>query len=80
MTKNADPLIVESDTGGTSEISFRATGIAEFWWSQGVEELGVGESAESIVMDTARQKLELDITQEFEVADGEAIRLIDEAG
>lgn len=36
------------------------------------------KSAESIVMDTARQKLELDITQEFEVADGEATLLIDE--
>ena len=28
---------------------------------------------------TDRQKLELDITQEFEFADGEATRLIDEA-
>jgi len=34
--------------------------------------------AEPIVMDTDRQKLELDITQEFEVADGEATLLIDE--
>lgn len=33
---------------------------------------------EDIVMDTDRQKLELDITQEFEVADGEATLLIDE--
>ena len=33
---------------------------------------------EPIVMATARQKLELDITQEFEVADGEATLLIDE--
>jgi len=38
------------------------------------------KSAESIFMDAARQKLELDITKEFEFADGEAIRLIDEAG
>lgn len=35
---------------------------------------------EPIFMDAARQKLELDITKEFEFADGEAIRLIDEAG
>jgi len=34
--------------------------------------------AEPIVMDTDRQKLELDITREFEVADGEATLLIDE--
>ena len=33
---------------------------------------------EPIVMDTDRQKLELDITQEFEVVDGEATLLIDE--
>jgi len=38
------------------------------------------KSAESILMDADRQKLELDITKEFEFADGEAIRLIDEAG
>ncbi len=31
---------------------------------------------EPIFMDTARQKLELDITREFEVADGEATLLI----
>lgn len=37
------------------------------------------KSAEPIVMDTDRQKLELDITREFEVADGEATLLIDEA-
>lgn len=36
------------------------------------------KSAEPIVMDTDRQKLELDITQEFEVADSEATSLIDE--
>lgn len=35
---------------------------------------------EPIFMDADRQKLELDITKEFEFADGEAIRLIDEAG
>ncbi|MBA7705933.1 hypothetical protein ES703_114775 [subsurface metagenome] len=33
---------------------------------------------EPIVMDTDRQKLELDITKEFEFADGEATLLIDE--
>ena len=33
-----------------------------------------------IFMDADRQKLELDITQEFEVAVGEATLLIDEAG
>ncbi len=38
------------------------------------------KSAEPIVMDADRQKLELDITKEFEFADGEATRLIDEAG
>jgi len=78
MTKNADPLIVELDTGGTGEISFRATGVAEYWRSQQIEELGMGKSTEPIVMDTDRQKLELDITQEFEVADDEATSLIDE--
>ena len=36
------------------------------------------ESAEPIIMDTDRQKLELDITQEFDSADGEAMLLIDE--
>ena len=35
---------------------------------------------EPIFMDADRQKLELDITKEFEFADGEATRLIDEAG
>ena len=35
---------------------------------------------EPIVMDADRQKLELDITKGFEFADGEATRLIDEAG
>lgn len=35
---------------------------------------------EPIFMNTDRQKLELDITKEFEFADGEATRLIDEAG
>jgi hypothetical protein len=36
------------------------------------------KSTEHIVMDKDRQKLELDITQEFEVADGEATLIIDE--
>ena len=35
---------------------------------------------EAIFMDADRQKLELDITKEFEYADGEATQLIDEAG
>ncbi len=35
------------------------------------------KSAEPIVIDADRQKLELDITREFEVADGEATLLID---
>ena len=35
------------------------------------------KSAEPIFMDADRQKLELDITREFEVADGEATLLID---
>ncbi|MFC2008120.1 hypothetical protein ACFLT0_00300 [Chloroflexota bacterium] len=38
------------------------------------------EGAEPIFMDTDRQKLELDITKEFEFADAEATQLIDEAG
>jgi len=38
-----------------------------------------GISLESIFMDASRQKFELDITREFEVADGEATLLIDEA-
>jgi hypothetical protein len=37
-------------------------------------------SLEPIFMDADRQKLELDITKEFEIADGEVTRLIDEAG
>ncbi len=36
------------------------------------------KSADPIFMDADRQKLELDITQEFEFADGEATLLIDE--
>ena len=36
------------------------------------------KSAEPIFMDAGRQKLELDVTREFEVADGEATLLIDE--
>ena len=36
-------------------------------------------SMEDIFMDADRQKLELDITKEFEFADGEATLLIDEA-
>ena len=71
-------LIAPKDASGTSPRPFRVTGVAEHWRLQGLEELGVGESAEPIVMDTDRQKLELDITQEFEVADGEATLLIDE--
>jgi hypothetical protein len=35
---------------------------------------------EPIFMDADRRKLELDITKEFEFADREATRLIDEAG
>jgi len=35
---------------------------------------------EAAVMDADRQKLELDITKEFEFADEEATQLIDEAG
>lgn len=35
---------------------------------------------EPTFMDADRQKLELDITKEFEFADAEATRLIDEAG
>ena len=44
MTKNMDFLIVESEVGGTSEISFRATGVAEYWRSPEVEESGIGDS------------------------------------
>jgi len=79
MTERSNTTLVARDANGTSVRTFHVTGIAEHWRSQGVEELGVGESAEPIVMDTDRQKLELDITQEFEVADGEATLLIDEA-
>ena len=78
--KNNTTTLTAKDAGGTSVRTFHVTGVAEHWRSQGVEELVVRESAEPIVMDTDRQKLELDITEEFEFADGEAIRLIDEAG
>lgn len=87
MTKNTDSLIVELDTGGTSEIGFRATGVAEYWPSVTLPDSSPKESGwkvsegetltEPVFMDTARQKLELDITHEFEVADGEATLLID---
>ena len=48
----------------------------ESGWRVAEEEI----SLEPIFMDADRQKLELDITKEFEFADGEATRLIDEAG
>ncbi len=78
MTEPNNATLIMRGADSTSDSTFRVTGIAEHWRSQGVEELGVGESAEPIVMDTDRQKLELDITQEFEIADGEATLLIDE--
>ena len=48
----------------------------ESGWRVAEEEIPL----ELIFMDADRQKLELDITKEFEFADGEATRLIDEAG
>ena len=45
----------------------------ESGWRVAEEEIPL----ESIFMDTDRQKLELDITREFEYADGEATLLID---
>ena len=78
MGENNTTTLTAINAGGTSVRTFHVTGVAEHWRSQGVEELVVRESAEPIVMDTDRQKLELDITQEFEVADGEATLLIDE--
>jgi len=78
MAERSSVIRIPRDVDGTSVRTFHATGIAEQWRSTVVEELGVGESAEPVVMDTDRQKLELDITQEFEVADGEATLLIDE--
>ncbi len=48
----------------------------ESGWGVAEEEIPLAP----IFMDADRQKLELDITQEFEVADGEATQLIDEAG
>ena len=45
-------------------------------WRVSEEEIPV----QRIFMDADRQKRELDITLEFEVADAEATRLIDEAG
>ena len=48
----------------------------ESGWRVAEEEIPL----EPIFMDAERQKLELDITKEFEFADGEATRLIDEAG
>jgi len=48
----------------------------ESGWGVAEEEIPL----EPIYMDADRQKLELDITKEFEFADGEATRLIDEAG
>jgi len=48
----------------------------ESGWRVSEEEIPL----EPIFMDADRQKLELDITKEFEYADGEATRLIDKAG
>ena len=48
----------------------------ESGWRVAEEEIPL----EPIFIDAERQKLELDITKEFEFADGEATRLIDEAG
>lgn len=48
----------------------------ESGWGVAEEEIPLAP----IFMDADRQKLELDITKEFEVADGEATQLIDEAG
>lgn len=48
----------------------------ESGWRVAEEEIPL----EPIFMDADRQKLELDITKEFEFADGEATQLIDEAG
>ncbi len=45
----------------------------EIGWRVAEEEIPL----EPIFMDADRQKLELDITKEFEFADGEATRLID---
>ena len=48
----------------------------ESGWRVAEEEIPL----EAIFMDADRQKLELDITKGFEFADGEATRLLDEAG
>lgn len=76
MIEHSNANLIFRDADRTSNRTFRATGVAEHWWSQGVEELSVGESAEPIVMDADRQKLELDITQEFEIADSNGMVIV----
>lgn len=71
---NRDTLFMEINADGTAGISFHAT--AEHGSFVEMEEIPL----EHVSMDADRQKLELDITQEFEFADGEATLLIDEAG
>jgi len=57
MTKNAESLVVESDVGGTSERSYQATGVAEFWRSPEVETPAITESETVFTRDKFEQAL-----------------------
>lgn len=81
LTKNWNITlhIISQITGETLEmpsVTLPDSSLTESGWRVAKEETPL----EPIFMNTDRQKLELDITKEFEFADGEATRLIDEAG
>lgn len=57
MAKKFDVLNVELDTGGTGAISFRATGVQEYWLVQGEEELDTGKSEKPFSRDEFEQAL-----------------------
>ncbi len=59
-----------------SSVTLPDSSLKESGWGVAEKEIPL----EPIFMDAERQKLELDITKEFEFADGEATQLIDEAG
>ena len=67
---------ITSEPLDMSSVTIPDSGPNESGWRVAEEEMLL----EHIFMDADRQKLELDITKEFEFADGEATRLIDEAG
>ena len=72
-------ISVEQDTSEPLDmpsVTLPDFGPKESGWKVAEEKIPL----ERIFMDADRQKLELDITKEFEFADGEATRLIDESG